>query len=95
VLEFIADDGTEATFSGLFTNALVYELAARLAPPILKGDKGAKRQRELRAMAENFRDIAIADEKNRDTSESRYDQFLNETQRAREGWSLGYPGVVY
>lgn len=89
VLEYIRDDVSEAVFPALFTRAFVLELASRLAVPILEGDKGAKRQRELKVMAENERDIAISDALNRDPTASRYDNFVNETQLAREGFMPG------
>lgn len=91
VLEYIADDPSEATFSAMFTRALSLELASRLVMPI---KKDSKRQGELIKMAELARDRAIADARNRDPSESRYDIFENETQLGRDGlyggWGFGH-----
>lgn len=90
VLEYVRDDPSEATFSALFERALSLEVAQRIAPSVLKGSAGTKRQRELAAMAEIACDRAIADARNRDPSESRYDLFENETQLGREGWAPGW-----
>jgi hypothetical protein len=90
VLEYIADNPSEAVFSAMFTRALSTELASRLVMPI---KKDRTRQGDLIKMAELARDRAIADERNKDPSESRYDIFENETQLARDGvypgWGLG------
>lgn len=88
-LEYIRDDPGEATFSALFTRAFSLELAARLVMPILKS---RERQGDLIKMAELARDRAIADARNSDPMESRYDQFENETQLARDGLSPGWLG---
>lgn len=89
VLEYVRDDPSEATFSAMFTRALSLELASRLVMPI---KKDPKRQGDLIKMAEVARDRAIADSRNRDPSESRYDIFQNESQLAREG---AWPGWGY
>lgn len=89
VLEFIRDDVPESMFPAMFTRALSLELASRLVMPILKK---SLRQRELIALAGIARDRAIADSRNRDPSESRYDIFENETQLGREGITNGWYG---
>lgn len=91
VLEYIADDATESVFSAGFIRALVLELASRLAVPILK-EGGRARQGDLIKMAEVARDRAIAHARNSDPMESRYDQFQNETQLAREGFGSAFVG---
>lgn len=90
VLEFIAEDPSEAVFPALFTRALSLELAARLVMPI---KKDRTRQGDLLRMAEMALDLAIADSRNRDPSESRYDQWQNESQAAREGVWPGWGGA--
>lgn len=89
VLEYINESPSEAVFPAMFTRALSLELAARLVMPIL-GKR--ERQADLVKMAELARDRAIADSRNRDPSESRYDFWQNESQAAREG---AWPGWGY
>lgn len=89
VLEFIRNDVSESLFPAMFTRALSLELASRVVMPILKK---SLRQRELIAMAGVARDRAIADSRNSDPMESRYDIFENETQLAREGFGGWYGG---
>lgn len=89
VLEYIREDPSEAVFSAMFARALSLELASRLVMPI---KKDRTRQGDLIKMAELARDRAIADSRNRDPSESRYDLWQNESQAAREG---AWPGWGY
>lgn len=98
VLEFVDAGVSEARFSPLFVRALVLECASRFVYPLLKD---SKREGELIKKAEVARDRAIAEERNRDPSESTYGWFQNESELAREGamatgWVDGYgwPWVV-
>jgi len=75
-------------FPAMFARALALELASRLVMPLINK---RERQGDLIKRAEVARDRAISDSRNRDPTESRYDQFDNELQRARDG-SYGWPG---
>lgn len=95
VLEYVPESPSEAGFSAMFTRALSLELASRLVMP-LKKDR--VRQGDLIKMAENARDRAIADMRNRDPSEGSYEPYVNESELARGsagygyGYGYGYPG---
>lgn len=88
-LEYIGDSPGEELFSAMFARAFALELASRLVMPI---KKDPKRQAELIKMAEVARDRAIADMRNRDPSEGRYDAYINDSEIAREGGYYGYGG---
>lgn len=92
VLEYASDSPGEAGFSAMFTRALALELAARLVMPI---KKDRVRQGDLIKMAETARDRAIADMRNRDPSEGRYDPYVNESELARGGWGGTAYGGYY
>lgn len=83
-LEYITGDANAANFRPLFERALVLELASRLVMPV---KKDRARQGDIIKMAEAAMSRAMADDMNRDDSNSEYGVFTNSTELARAGWS--------
>jgi len=65
ILEYASGEGTEATFPPLFVKALYFDIASRVVSPITKD---ANRRDKLVALAETWKQRAIAADLNRQDS---------------------------
>lgn len=83
ILYYHANITDTSKFSALFEKALTYELAAMLAPPILKGDKGMEAARLNMQMSAVFLDMARAQDGDRMREKRVQDTGLSEAHNER------------